>query len=326
MFSTGEWSAVVAAVCVALVGAPVLIAREAGAEAESKPEATFHVKSSIDGEEQPCFFAAAKASEPRPLLVSLHPWSHSFNTFGMSDWQAAAEARDWHYIQPHFRGPNRTPKACGSRKARQDVLDAVDYVLEHYSVDEARVYVAGASGGGHMTLVMAAYAPERWAAASAWCPITDLPAWHAETTAAGMKYAGDIEASVGGTPGSSDAVDEELHERSPVRHLQNAKDLPVDISTGIHDGHTGSVPIHHTIDAFNAIAKARGDATVSAEDIATLSDETPLDTTAEQDETYKREIYLRRTSGPSRVTIFEGGHEGLPEAACSWLEKQVISP
>jgi len=291
----------------------------------SRVEPTFVVKSSVDGVEQPCFFVPTKSSERRPLLVFLHPWSNGFNTCDMSAWQNEAAARDWHYLQPHFRGPNWTPEACGSAKARQDILDAVDYVLACYSVDKSRVYLAGGSGGGHMTLVMAAHAPERWAAASAWCPISDLAAWHAEktvdTNVGNQKYARDIEASVGGAPGSSEAVDKELIYRSPVHHLQHVGDLPLEIATGIHDGHTGSVPIHHTIDAFNAVAKAHGDAVVSAEEIATLSAEKPLTSQEEQDPTFGRAVYLRRYSGPCRVTIFEGGHEGLPPAACAWLEQ-----
>ena len=33
-------------------------------------------------------------------------------------------------------------------------------------------------------------------------------------------------------------------------------------------------------------------------------------------------LFLRRNAGPARVTIFDGGHEGLPHAACEWLSKQ----
>jgi len=32
-------------------------------------------------------------------------------------------------------------------------------------------------------------------------------------------------------------------------------------------------------------------------------------------------IYLRRYAGPSRVTIFEGGHEGIAAAAIEWLDQ-----
>jgi hypothetical protein len=30
---------------------------------------------------------------------------------------------------------------------------------------------------------------------------------------------------------------------------------------------------------------------------------------------------LRRFAGKARVTIFEGGHESIPEAAIAWLEQ-----
>ena len=324
MSSVGYWAAVFAMTLAAVAAAVGAFVRVVKAQQES-PQATFQVPSSLDGELQPCLFVPAKSQEPRPLVVALHPWSHGFDTYAsMVLWERTAEARDWHYLQPHFRGPNRRPDACASAKARQDILDAVDYVLKHYKVDERRVYLVGGSGGGHMALVMAAHAPKRWAAVSAWCPIADLRAWHDETKAAGRTYWSDIEAACGGAPGSSEEVDRQFEYRSPVFHLANAKGVPLDINTGIHDGHTGSVPIHHAIDAFDAIARARGDSTVSDADIARLSSEQPLDVPAEQDETYGRHIYLRRYSGPSRITIFEGGHEGeaLAETAFCWLEKQ----
>ena len=34
-----------------------------------------------------------------------------------------------------------------------------------------------------------------------------------------------------------------------------------------------------------------------------------------------REIHLRRTAGRARVTIFEGGHEGIGSAAIDWLQR-----
>ena len=46
----------------------------------------------------------------------------------------------------------------------------------------------------------------------------------------------------------------------------------------------------------------------------------PSDTV--KDPTYDRALHLRRTAGPSRVTIFEGDHEGLPLAACAGLSSQ----
>ena len=277
------------------------------------------VPSSIDGADQRCEFVPANKAGDRPLLVFLHPWSHHFDTFDISAWRDEAAARHWHFLAPDFRGPNMRPEACGSRLARQDILDAVDCVLARHPVDENRVYLAGSSGGGHMAMVMAAHAPGRWAAVSAWCGISDLAAWHRETKAAGRKYWKDIEGAVGGAPGASAETDRALRYRSPVFHLQAARGLPVDFNAGVHDGHTGSVPIHHTIDAFNVVARARGDAPVPAEEIDRLSARKGLDKDAEPDPVYGRVIHYRRAAGPSRLTIFEGGHECIADAACAWL-------
>ncbi|MBN2307973.1 MAG: prolyl oligopeptidase family serine peptidase [Candidatus Hydrogenedentes bacterium] len=321
MWALGYWVAMVVIGVAAAITVLAAARRSVRAEKEERPEPAFYVTSTIDGERQPCLFSAAESGTPRPLLVALHPWSHGFNTYGdTSAWQEEARKRNWHCLHPDFRGPNWTPEACGSAKARQDVLDAIDYVIERFEVDEGRIYVAGGSGGGHMTLVMAAHAPDRWAAASAWCPITDLATWHAECRAADRKYWKDIEAVVGGPPGSSAGIDEDLRFRSPVHHLAAATDLPVDINTGIHDGHDGSVPIHHAVDAFNAIAAALGSPQVAEEELATLSEEQPLGTQEEQDSAYGRAIHLRRYAGASRLTVFEGGHEALVATACAWLE------
>ena len=54
-----------------------------------------------------------------------------------------------------------------------------------------------------------------------------------------------------------------------------------------------------------------------------LTDPHPDD--LETDPTYGRAIYLRRAAGAARVTIFEGGHEILPDAALAWLEQHVSS-
>lgn len=284
---------------------------------------TLQVPSTRDAVVQPCFFVPSSVAGPQPLLVFLHTWSTGYDAFDWTAWRQEAQTRGWHVLVPHFRGPNERPEACASPEARQDVLDAVGYVCAHYPVHENRIYLAGTSGGGHMTLVMAAEAPGVWAAASAWCGISDLAAWHRESLAAKRKYYQDIEKVVGGVPGASPEVDAQLRLRSPVFHLARAKDLAMDINAGLHDGHTGSVPVHHALDAFNVIARACGAPEVTPEEIARLSEEQPLATNEEQDPAYGRAIYLRRYAGPSRVTIFEGGHEGIAGAACTWLATHV---
>jgi len=279
------------------------------------------VKSTVDGSSQPSDFVPAEGTEPRPMLVFLHSWSNGLDVFDYAPWPELCKKRNWHLLMPDFRGANDNPQACGSKAARQDVLDAVDAVCKKYPVDEQRIYLAGTSGGGHMAMVMAAEAPERWRAVSAWVGISDLAAWHAESKAANRKYWKGIEGIVGGAPGSSPAVDRELHYRSPVHHIASAKDLALDLNAGVNDGYTGSVPIHHTLDVFNVIAKARGVQGIGPEAMRQLS-ERQLEAFADTEETVcDRKIYLRRHVGPCRVTIFEGGHEQLPEAAMAWFDE-----
>jgi hypothetical protein len=110
--------------------------------------------------------------------------------------------------------------------------------------------------------------------------------------------------------------------------LKGAVDVPLDLAAGVHDGHKGSVPIRHTVDAFNVVAEAQSAPTVTEDEIAQLSrpngrleNAKPGDTA--DDPTFGRALYLRRTSGKARVTIFEGGHERLSEAAAHWLSGQV---
>lgn len=280
---------------------------------------TIRVKSSMDGALQPCVFVAARKGEARPLLVYLHPWRHGYDT-DSTRWQAEAKARDWHFLAPHFRGPNKRPEACASRLARQDVLDAVAFVKQHRAMDTQRIYAGGVSGGGHMALVMAAEVPDLWAGVSAWCPVSDLRAFYHECRAQGAKAYRHIVKVCGGEPGSSPKVDEELRYRSPLFHMALAKDLPLDINHGIRDGQPRGIGIQHSIWAFNALAEARVDAPVPADTIDTHCRLENLTPDPIQDDTYGRTIYLRRTTGPSRLTLFEGGHEDLPAAACAWLE------
>ncbi|NQT52694.1 prolyl oligopeptidase family serine peptidase, partial [bacterium] len=211
------------------------------------------IPSSKDGAEQPAMLYIPEAAEAVPLVVALHTWSAGYTQ--TDPWLkilAECQRRGFAAIHPHFRGPNKRPEACASPLAVQDVLDAVAYARERARIDDRRIYLVGASGGGHMAMMMAARAPKLWAAVSAWVGISDLAAWHAECKAAGRHYYKDIEGACGGPPGP--ATEAEYRRRSPLLHLAAAKGLPLDLNAGIHDGHTGSVPVSHTLRAFNVLA------------------------------------------------------------------------
>jgi pimeloyl-ACP methyl ester carboxylesterase len=194
-------------------------------------------------------------------------------------------------------------------------------------VDQSRIYVAGVSGGGHMSLLMAGWHPERFSAVSAWVGPTDLADWHRFHTQNGkpQKYAKMIEKSLLGPPGASAMIDADYRDRSPVFHLSRVGNLPVTIWAGVEDGHSGSVPISHSLRAFNAIASAHGNPVITEPEIDELTKTrklaAPLPSDQTSDPDLPREISLRRTSKNSLITIFKGGHESLPEAAFAWLKR-----
>ena len=214
----------------------------------------------------------------------------------------------------------------GSELAVQDILSAVSWARQQGNVDPNRIYVIGASGGGYASLLMAGRAPELWAGVSAWVPISDLVKWHAETTVRKLRYAGEIEAALGGhkpvpgTPAHADAL-----KRSAITYMARARGVNLDINAGITDGHNGSVPVSHSLEAFNALAAPRdllspaliGEFVKTAKVPAALRKETVVDAS------YGRKTVLfRRKSGAARVTIFQGGHEIIPEAGLQWLAEQ----
>ncbi len=287
------------------------------------------LKSSLDGESQPVLYWAPEKArqEPTPLFVFLHSWSGDF-TQNNAKWQTQAVKRGWIYLHPNFRGVNQTPKACGSKWARQDILDAVDFATSKFNVDTKRIYLAGTSGGGHMAMLMAGHHPDRFSAVSAWMGISDLSAWYEFHVKDGkpQRYARMILASLGGAPGTSTRLDADYKDRSPIYHLHRAVDLPVQICAGINDGYAGSVPTTHSLNAFNVIARAQGAEVIPASVVKDLSLRKPINKFAPLDASsagaYGRDIVFHQSTRTSTVVIFDGGHEGLTEPACYWLSQQ----
>ncbi len=284
------------------------------------------IPSSKDGTLQKVIYwrpesAAHDATGPAvPLVVFLHSWSGGFEQG--PPWIAQAKKMGWVLVAPDFRGPNSRPEACASDLASQDILDAVAYARRDARIDPNRIYLVGGSGGGHMSLVMAARAPELWAGVSAWVPISDLAAWHAESSARKNNYAKMIEQCCGGKPGP--ATEAQYRHRSPLFHLAAAKGVPLDINTGIHDGHTGSVPVSHSLRAFNVLAGQDKQVSVGDIDFMVRERKVPASLAAETqaDPERQKATLFRRASGNARVTVFEGGHDSEPTAALEWLSRQ----
>lgn len=197
-----------------------------------------------------CYFPDDKKNIP--LVIGLHTWSCERSN-QLKNLRPLCQARGWALLLPEFRGPNlvnnpRAPQACASRLAKQDIIDALDSVLKQYPLDKNNVFLLGGSGGGHMALMMAAYAPTRFRAVSAWCPITDLAAWHGQNAA----YAPHIEACCGGPPGASPEIDREYRERSPLFHAAVMTNANLSVHHGRFDA---SVPYSHTVNLALEIEK-----------------------------------------------------------------------
>ena len=324
----------------------VCAAASAALEAAMTPEWSamlVKVRSTLDGTEQPCYFwSPEKAkSDAVPLVVGLHTWSGNYkhtNHYGTV--LEYAKKSGWAFVGPDFRGANDKPTACGSDYAVQDIVDAVSYAKANAKIDAARIYIVGGSGGGHITLLMLGRHPELFAAGAAFCPISDLARWHADSLedhpGRGKCYAEMMEKSCGGTPAERPW---EYALRSPLTWLGRARDagVPAYICTGIHDGWRGSVPVGHSIRAYNALADAAD--RVSEADIASIerNQAVPPSLAAAggspppearrkgaPDPFYgeSRRIHLRLTSANVRLTLFEGGHDGNYAAGFDFLSRQ----
>ena len=108
-----------------------------------------------------------------------------------------------------------------------------------------------------------------------------------------------------------------------MHYLKNAKGrVSLQIATGITDGHSGSVPISHSLLAFNEVADVKD--RIGMKEIAFMTQEARLPDLLEgaaPDPSFggKQPIF-HRSSATATVTIFDGGHEIIPLAAIAWIE------
>jgi predicted peptidase len=277
--------------------------------------------SSADNTYQPALFFTPKTENPKPLLVALHSWSSDYlqkSNYQYADW---CIKNDWVFIHPNFRGPNNNPNATGSELVIQDILSAVEYAKQTANIDENKIYLVGASGGGYTALLMAGKHPEIWAGVSAWCPIYDLKNWYHECLNTYPQYSNDIINSCGGVPEPGTSAELEYIARSPSSYLHNANNIKIDISTGINDGHNGSVPVSHALLAYNSLITEK----IPIETINYITNNAAIPDELKQNYTdpdYPRQILFRRQSQNARITLFDGGHEILFESALKWLAEQ----
>ncbi len=298
----------------------LLVTASPSAFSQSATEVSF--RSDADGTLQPAMFYHPGSDEAVPMVVALHSWSGDYTQQTHQPIEEWCVEKGWAYLHPDFRGRNRRPEATGSELAVQDIVSAVAYAKREARIDASSVYLVGTSGGGYACLLMAGRHPEIWAGVSAWVPIFDLKAWYYETKERELRYTDEIVASCGGAPGDSPQVDTEYWNRSPIAYMENAKGVNLHINAGIRDGHDGSVPISHSLLAFNAVADREDQLSkrqirhfVKRAGVPKALRSRTVDTSYGE-----RQPLFRRTSGKATVTIFDGDHELIPSAAIAWIK------
>ncbi|MBQ7097789.1 MAG: prolyl oligopeptidase family serine peptidase [Clostridia bacterium] len=201
------------------------------------------VKSTLDSTIQPSLFYKSETNEKRPLLVGLHTWSHDrFNQ--INNMLPYAQKYDFNLLLPEFRGDNLKTnpictQACGSNYAKQDIKDAINYVIANENVDSENIFLLGLSGGGHMSLLMAGFCPEYFKAIGAFVPITDLEKW----TKQNKNYCEHVLACC------SDNTDE-MKKRSPLSYVENIAKSNLKIFHGKFDP---VVPVSHSLELYEEI-------------------------------------------------------------------------
>ena len=105
--------------------------------------------------------------------------------------------------------------------------------------------------------------------------------------------------------------------------MGNALELPLDINAGLNDYR---VPVSQSIAAFNALARAQllPELVEGETSPWVRSDGNIVESEHGEfwDEDYQRGIVLRSQAGQARLTVFVGGHGGLPQPTAVWLSAQ----
>jgi hypothetical protein len=283
---------------------------------------TVIIPSSIDNKKQKAVFYKTKASVRKPLVVSLHTWNGDFLEY---DYLAmTCKEKDLNYIHPNFRGPNNSKDACCSDLAINDIDNAITFAINNSYVDSQKIFIIGVSGGGYAALCSFMKSKHFISKFSIWAPISDLVSWYYESKIRGSKFSKDILDCTCSTDSLNILI---AMNRSPIRWpapVREIKNTQLFIYTGIYDGIKGSVPITHSINFYNKIITDMGNSDTSLfvtdiEKLRLLEFREPLGVFGKISD---RSIFLKKNFENVTLTIFEGGHEILPEYALNELLEQ----
>ncbi len=280
------------------------------------------IQSTIDGNTQHFYYYKSTAKKNMPLIVQLHSWSFPADSLNTSGLDIEVVSKNYNYLFPDFRGVNNHIKACCSDYVISDIDEAIDWAIKNMNVDRKQIYMVGVSGGGYATLAMYMKSRHNIKAFSAWVPISDLGSWYWESVQRKNKYAAEIIKCTNETA-FFDSV--KARDRSPLywkTPAKKRKNSTIQIFAGIHDGHTGSVPISHSLNFYNKLLSDNG-----ISDSVVYVSKKDMDIMLNQ-QTYNvpgnlkigvRAVHYQKKTKRIMLTIFEGGHEMLSKEVLAYF-------
>ena len=181
-----------------------------------------------------------------PLILAIHGGPHGMYHVGFNfGWQYHA-AQGYVVLYTNPRGSSGYGSAFGNAIKRaypgkdyNDLMAGVDAVIEHGYIDDQNMFVYGCSGGGVLTSWVVGQT-DRFAAASANCPVTNWLSFVGTTDGASWYYNFDH------LPWEDPS---EHLRRSPLMHVGNVS-TPTMLMTGVNDLRT---PMSQTEEYYQAL-------------------------------------------------------------------------
>ncbi|XP_073144166.1 acylamino-acid-releasing enzyme 1 isoform X4 [Henckelia pumila] len=200
-------------------------------------------------------FVSSKSKMPNgqePMIVILHGGPHSVSLSSFSKSLAFLSSLGYSLLIVNYRGSlgfgeealQSLPGNVGSQDVN-DVLTAIDYVIDKGLADPSKIAVLGGSHGGFLTTHLIGQAPDRFVAAAARNPVcnlalmvgtSDIPDWCFFEA-----YGSEGKALFTESPSSEHLAF--FHSKSPISHISKvktptlfllgAKDLRVPVSNGL---------------------------------------------------------------------------------------------
>ncbi len=172
--------------------------------------------------------------DPTPLVIGCHGMGGDAYS-AIDGFASHTGPRGWILAAPHTHGERSGGEtSLAARAAQHDVIDLVQYCLDHYDIDSDRIYLSGGSMGGLQTSISAAKYPDLFAAAWEWMGPADLEVIWYEIDGSFLfqGLADDTVIECGGEPTEQPF---EYRRRSALEYAMNLRSVPFKIGHGRTD-------------------------------------------------------------------------------------------